>query len=132
IVPLAGALADASEYGNAAVFGSNIVNEFLNDDGFPYSRISKYTNFSTLQIWLDEIDDLDPVLEHFKICILVNKRRSRLVNGMTTLCFDRPQLVDGFSNHVNDAPQGGFADRNRYRPPGVFSRHTAHHPFRGL
>src|SRR5881296_414278 len=35
IVPLAGALADTSEYGNAAVFGSNIVNEFLNDDGFP-------------------------------------------------------------------------------------------------
>src|SRR5947207_11951474 len=132
IVPLAGALADTSEYGNAAVFGRNIVDKFLNDDGLSYSRTSEQTNFSALQIWLDQIDNLDSSLEHFKICILVNKRRSRLVNGITPLCFDRSQLVDGFSNHVNDAPQGGFADRNGYRSPGVFSRHTAHHPFRWL
>src|SRR5438093_1442629 len=82
-----------------AVFSSTIVNGFLNYCGFTFSRNSKWTYFSTLQICLDEIDVLDPGLEHFKICILVNKLRSWLVNGVTPLCFDRPELVDGYANH---------------------------------
>src|SRR5207253_10376427 len=86
---------------DAAVFGGNVVDEFLNDDGFSHSRAAEQTNLATFQIRLDEIDNLDAGFKHFKGRILVNQRWCGFMNGVAAFGFNGSEFVDRLADDID-------------------------------
>src|SRR2546428_8141323 len=114
--PLARALPDSRENRDATVFGRDVVDQFLNDDGLSNAGSSEQADFPAFQIRLDEINDLDSCLKHLELSILFDKRRRQLMDGFSSREFDWTQFVDGLTDDVNDAAEGPFTDGYRHRP----------------
>ena len=66
VVPLAGPLADAGEDRVAAVLHGHVVDELLDDDRLAHARAAEEADLAALEERLDEVDDLDPGLEHLE------------------------------------------------------------------
>ena len=54
----------------------DVVDQFLNQNGFADARAAEQTDFSALQEGLDQVDDLDAGLEHFQSGGLIVESRS--------------------------------------------------------
>ena len=111
---------------------SDVVDEFLNDNGFSHSCAAEQSDLSALEVRFDEIDHLNSGLKHFETCVLLNQGRRHFMNGIFSFERDRAQLVDRFANHVDHSAESAFAYRNGYGPPHIFRRHAAHHAIGGL
>src|SRR5260370_20550994 len=64
VVALAGALAYSGEDREAAVLAGNVVDELLDDDGLADAGSAEEADLATLEVGLDEVDDLNAGLEH--------------------------------------------------------------------
>src|SRR5260370_28097380 len=58
----------AGENRDATMLLGDIVDQFHDDHGFAYTCASEQPNFSTLQEWLNQVDDLYAGLKHFGRC----------------------------------------------------------------
>ena len=130
IVPLTGPLADAGEDREAAVTHGDVVDELHDEHRLADAGAAEEAGLAALGVGLEEVDDLDPRLEHLGARGEVHQGRSRPVNGHGLLGIHRPHLVDGLADDVQDAPQDLAADGRRDRLARVGGRHAAHQPFR--
>ena len=129
VVALAGALADSGEDGEAAVLRGDVVDEFLDDDGFADARAAEEAGLAALEEGLDEVDDLHAGLEHLLAGRLLVEGRRLAVNGHALGGLDRAELVDRLADHVEHAAQRFAAHGHGDRAAEVDGIHAAHHAF---
>ena len=122
---LTGPLPHAGEHGHATVLLSHPVDHLLDDDGLAHTRPAEQADLATLHIGLEQVDDLDPGLEHLG-------PRLELVEG-GRIAVDLPVLLDTLDRvgvqrlpeHVEDVAQHGVAHRDRDAASEVAHHGTA-------
>ena len=119
VVALAGALADAGEHRDAAVLLGEVVDQLLDDDGLADAGAAEQADLAAAQVGLEQVDHLDPGLEHLERRALVDERRRRAVDRVALLGLHRPELVHRLADHVQHAAERRRADRHRDRAAGV-------------
>src|SRR6266852_160140 len=132
VVAFAGAFADAGENGNTAVLHGDVVNQFLNQNGFADAGAAEEADFAALQKWLDEVDDFDSGLKHFEGGGLIVQQRRGTVNGIVGVAGERTELVDRLAENVHHAAERGAADGDGDAVAGIHGFHTADQAFGGL
>jgi hypothetical protein len=65
------------------------VDHLLDDDGLPDPRAAEHPDLPALDVRLEEVDDLDPCLEHLRPGLELLERRRRAVDGPPVLVRDR-------------------------------------------
>ena len=129
IVAFARTFAHTGEYGISAMLFGDVVDQFLNKNGFADTGAAEQSNLPAFQERLDEIDDFYAGFKHFGGGRLIFKQRGRAVDGHGLGVLDRPQLVNGRSNYVHHAAQRAPAYGNGNRSALVDRFHAAHHAF---
>ena len=132
VVALAGALAYAGKYGEAAVLGGNVVDQLLDDDRLADTRAAEQAGFAALEKGLDEVDDLNARLEHLLVRGLLVERRSGMVDGIALLRVHRSQIVDRLADDVEHAAQRSATHGHSDGAALVDGLHAAHHAFGGF
>ena len=119
VVAFARALADAGENRIAAVGLGDVVDQFLNQYGFADAGAAEQADFAALGVGREQVDDLDAGDQNLRLGRLLDIGRRRLMDRAARFHRDRTGFVDGFADHVHDAPERARADRNRDRTAGV-------------
>ena len=118
IVTFARTFAHTGEYGISAMLFGDVVDQFLNENGFADAGAAEQSNLAAFQERLDEVDDFYAGFKHFGCGRLIFKQRGRAVNGHGLGVLDRPQLVNGLlqsrSSHGPACP--GLRERKSVRP----------------
>ncbi len=132
VVPLAGPLADPAEDRPAAVAHRDVVDQLLDDDGLADARAAEQPDLAALGERRDEVDDLDPGLEHLGLGLQLGELRRFAVDGPPLgVGRNRRAAVHRLAQHVEDPAQGVLADRHRDRAARVGGRHPADQPVGG-
>ena len=105
------------------------MNQLLNEHRFPDARAAEQSNLSALQKRLNQIDNLDPRLEHFQCCGLLIQQRRRPVNVIARGTLDRPELVHGLPEYVHHASQRRPAHGHADAFAEIHRPHPADQPF---
>src|SRR6185436_5349910 len=127
------AFTDTAKHGDAAVLHGDVVDQLHDDDGLADAGAAEQADLSTLQIRLEEIDDLDAGLEHAQLGGLILERRRMTVNRPALFRLHRPiRKVHGFTEHVQHAAERLGANRNGDWRAGVDHAHAAGHAVSGL
>jgi peptide chain release factor 1 len=111
IVPLAGALPDAGEHGIAAVIERDVVDELHDEHGLADARAAEEAGLAALHVRLEQVDDLDPGLEHLDLGGLLLERRASPVDRPALGGIDPPSLSTGLPTTLMTRPSVP-------RPPG--------------
>ncbi len=120
VVALAGTLAHAAERRQPAVFLGEVVDELLDQHCLAHASSAEQPDLATLGVGGEQVDDLDPRLEH------LGGRRQVL--GARCILMDAAALgvlrqllaeVDRFAQQVEDASERRLSDRHRDRAAGV-------------
>lgn len=90
----------------------DVVDEFLDQDGFADASTAKETDFTATSIGGKEVDDLDAGFQDFCSGGLVDESGRVGVNGRELDTVDGTTLVDGLTNDVHDTTQGRFSNGN--------------------
>ena len=80
VVPLAHALADARKDGISAVLGCDVVNEFLNENCFPYACASEKARLASLYERRHQVNRFYSRLKNFRLRTLPHECRRFAVN----------------------------------------------------
>ncbi len=126
------ALAHAGEDRHPAVLLGHAVDHLLNDDGLADAGSPEEPDLAALHVRLEQVDHLDPGLEHLG-------PRLQLVEGRGA-AVDLPALVDPLNRvrverlpqHVEDVAEDGVADRDGDAAAEVAHRRAAYEPVRLL
>ena len=119
---LAGALPHAGEHRHATVLLGDPVDHLLDDDGLAHAGAAEETDLAALHVGLEEVDDLDPGLEHERARLeLVERRRVAVDLPVLLDAFDGVG-VEGLAEHVEDVAEHGVAHRDRDPAPEVAHR----------
>ena len=132
VVAFAGALADAGEYGIAAVGLGDVVDQFLDEHRLAYAGAAEQADLAALGVRREQVDDLDAGDENLGFRRLLDIGRGWLMDRAASLHVDRPGFIDGFADHVHDAPERALADRDRDRLAGVGDLLAAHQALRNV
>jgi hypothetical protein len=132
VVSFAGTLADASEHGNAAMLHGDVVDQFLNENGFTDACAAEQPDFSALQEGLDQVDDLDAGLKHFESGGLIREQWRGAMNGIVGLARQRAELIHGFAEHVHHTAQSRTPNGNGNASTSVVRFHATNQTFRWL
>ena len=132
VVAFAGALAHAREHRDAAVLQGHVVDELHDDHGLAHTGAAEQAHLAAAQEGLEQVNHLHAGLEHLLGGGLLFQRRRGAVDGVARLGFDFAQTVHRLAQHVDHAPQGGFAHRHGDGAAGVVGFHAAHDAFGGL
>ena len=112
VVALAGALAHAGEDGEAAVLGGDVADQLHDDDRLAHAGAAVGTHLTALAEGADEVNDLQPRLQHLGAGGALLQGRGRTVDGPALLGLHLAQVVQGLTQHVEEAPQAGPAHRH--------------------
>ena len=127
VVSFAGALTYASEYREASVALGDVVDELLDEYGFTDTGTTEQTNFTTLCVGFDEVDDLNARQQNFGCGRKVLKFWSRTVNRQAAIRHvHRAEAVDvgaydveyASADLVTGGHGNGFAERNHFLATG--------------
>ncbi len=91
---------------------SDVVDQFLDDDGFADTGAAKQPDLSAAQIRFEQVDDFDAGLEHLKLRRLLVKQRSLTMNRSPLLGFNGAHVVNRLSEDVEHAAESLLADRD--------------------
>ena len=119
VVALARPLAHAGEHRHARVLLRDVVDELLDDDGLADAGAAEDPDLAALLERADEVDDLEPGLEHLDLGGLVLERGRGAVDRQHLVRLDLALAVDGVAEHVEHAPQRHLAHRHGDRGAGV-------------
>ncbi len=108
----------------------DVVDQFHDQNGFAHAGTAEQTNFTTLGIRSQQVDNFDTCHEDFGFCRLVFEFRSRLVDGAEFGCANVAFFVNRLADNVQDPAQCGFANWNGDWAAGVFDCLTTNEPFR--
>ena len=105
----------------------DVVNELHDQNGLAYARPAEEANFATLQIGLDQIDDLNSGFKHFQRGGLIFKRRRRAVDRVMGVTHDGAKLINRFPKDIHHPAQGCPAHRNFNPLSEIVGLHPANH-----
>ena len=129
VVTFTGTLTNASENRNATVVLSNTLNHFLNQNGLAHTCATEEANLATLNIWGEQVDNLDARFEHLRASLKLVECRRLAVNGPALGDF---QMLTGLeiqdlAGHVENVTLRDVAYRNRDRSTGIGDNRAANH-----
>src|SRR5579863_1509594 len=105
VVAFAGALTHAGENAIATMTFGDIVNQFLNDNGFADASTAECADLATFHEGADEINDFDAGLEDFDARGLVFQGGSFSVNGPTGCIGNIGFVVNRLTEDVKDTTE---------------------------
>ena len=108
------------------VMERNIIDQLHNDDGLPDACPSEQPDLSSFRVGFEEINDLDPCLQHLGLGFLVLQGWGRSMDGISFFGIHRTKTINGIPQHVHHTPQCLLTDRNRDRSPAIRDLHTPH------
>ena len=126
VVAFAGALADAGEYGIAAVGLGDVVDQFLDEHRLAHAGAAEQADLAALGVGREQVDDLDASDEDLGFRRLIDIGRGRLMDRAPSLHRNWAGFIDRFADDVHDAPEGALANRDRDRLAGVGDLLAAH------
>ena len=124
VISFTGTLAYAGEYRISAVLCGDVTNQLLNQYGFAYAGAAEQTDFTTLLIGAQKVNDLDTCLQNLCLCRLFLKGRSFSVDWKIFFHLWLFFIVNGLAQHVENTPQRILTNRNRNRRSGCNGVHT--------
>jgi peptide chain release factor 1 len=128
VVPLARALAHAAEHALPAVPLGDVVDQLLDDDRLAHAGAAEEPDLPALHERGDQVDDLDPRLEHLGLRLERDELRAAAVDRPPErVGRDVGAVVHRHAEHVEDAAERRGADRHRDRRAGVRHVHAADH-----
>src|SRR5439155_2935372 len=117
VVAFARALADAGEHRHAAVFHGDVVNQLLDDDRLADAGAAEEPDLAALEVRLEQVDDLDPGLEHLQLGRLILERRRLAMDRPAFLRFDWAiGEVYRLAEHIEHSAERFRTDRHRNSP----------------
>jgi hypothetical protein len=123
------ALADAREHGHPTVLLRLPADHLLDDHRLPHAGAAEHPNLAALHVGLEQVDDLDPGLEHLLLWLEVLERRR--------IAVDRPPVggldargfgIQRLTEHVVYVPENALADGHGDRAARVRDRCSADEP----
>src|SRR5438128_2273577 len=115
----------SGEDGDASVLLGDVVDELHDQEGLASPGGTEEAGLAALGVGLEEVDHLDPRLEHLDIRGLLFEGRRRAVDRIGLLRVDRGALVHGLADDVQDAAQRLTAHRDRDRAARVLDPHAS-------
>src|SRR5204863_2512598 len=91
----------------------------LDQDGLADARAAEEAHLAALGVGSEEVDDLDPGLEHLLGRREVLDLGRGAVDGPAGVALDGVTPVDRLAQQVEEPPEGRLANRHRDRPAGV-------------
>ena len=112
-------LAHTGEHGITPVGLGDVVDQLHDQDGFAHTGAAEQTDFSTLGIGCQQVHNLNPRHQNFRIGGLVLKIGGFAVNAPAGLALNSLALVNGVAQHVKNTAQGFFAHGHSNGGPAV-------------
>jgi hypothetical protein len=128
VVALSGSLADAGEHRHATVLFGDAIDHLLDHRGLADAGATEHADLSTLDVGLQEVDDLDPRLEHLDLGLEVLELRWAAVDRPALHALRHLRAVNRLAQHVVDVPEHVLAYRDRDRGPRIHDRRPPHDP----
>ncbi len=91
---------------------SDVVDEFHNQNCFAHAGTAEETNFTTLRVRRQKVDNLDACHEDFCFSRLLRERRRITVDAATLRCFNWSFFVNRITGNVHDATKCGRTNWN--------------------
>ena len=129
VITFTGTLTNTSENRNATVVLSNTLNHFLNQNGLAHACATEEADLATLNIWGEQIDNLDARFEHLRTGLKLVECRRLAVNGPALGDFQMFTWlkVQDLTGHVENVTLRDVAYRNRDRSTGIGDNRTTNH-----
>ena len=129
VVTFTSTLTNASENRNTTVVLSNTLNHFLNQNGLAHTCATEEADLATLNIWGEQIDNLDARFEHLRTGLKLVECRRLAVNGPALGDFQMFTWlkVQDLTGHVENVTLRDVAYRNRDRSTGIGDNRTTNH-----
>jgi hypothetical protein len=116
---LTGALADAAEGREALVLLGDRADQLLDQNGLADAGAAEQADLAALRVGSQQVNNLDARLEHLLGGSEVLDLGGAAMDGPALLDLDVAALVDRLAEQVEDAAEGGLADRDRDRAARV-------------
>ncbi len=138
VVAFAGTLAHTGKHRESVVAFGDIVDKLHDEHRLSYAGTAEQTDFATLGVGFEKVDDLDTGIENLGTDGEIVERGGRLMDGAQRLAIKFGQVVDGIAEHVEQASLHLVAGRHRDRTSeilhayatlqtvGTFHSHTSH------
>src|SRR5690554_2115913 len=112
VVSFTGALADSGEYRKTRIPFGDVVDQLLDQYGFADPGTTEESDFTTLGIRLDQVDDLDAGVQDFVGSGQVFEFRRLAVDGVAVFFAHRSDSVDRVAGDVEQTAADFIADRH--------------------
>ena len=132
VVAFTGAFTDARENRRTAVLLGDVVDHLHQNNGLAHAGAAEEAHLAALGEGNKKVNDLDAGFKQFHLGVQVCKGRSRTVDGVVLFSVNRAQFVNGATDDVQDTANGGLANGNHDRVPGVDRVHAADKAFSGV
>ena len=106
----------------------DVVDQLLDQDRLADPRAAEQAGLAPLQVRLEQIDDLDPGLEHLQLRALLFEGRRFAMDRQHRLGVDGTHLVHRFPEYIDHPSESFLADGNHDRGARIDRLHAAHHP----
>ncbi len=127
-MPSRGPLAHSREYRDTTVVGGDPVDHLLDEHRLADTRSTEEADLSTLHVGLEEVDDLDPRLEHRRTRLECVECRRVSVDVPAVVVWADVVGVERHAHDVEDVTEHGVADRDGDPPSGVADGRASHEP----
>ncbi len=124
VVAFAGTLTDASENGVTAVVLCDVVDKFLEENGFADACTTEETDLSTFHVGAEQVDDFDAGFKHLDGGRLVFKLGGSAVDGESERMLDGAGFIDGIADDVDNASERTFANGDGDGRARIFYGHA--------
>jgi hypothetical protein len=110
----------------------HVVDQLHDQHGLAHTGAAEQADLAALAVRGQQVDDLDPGLEHLDLGVLLDEGGRLAVDRQLHLRDHRALLVGGLADHVEDPAQALLANRHLDRRAGVERIHPAHQAVGGV
>ncbi len=129
VVAFTGTFTNARENRITGVHFGDVVDQFHDQNGFTNTGTTEQTDFTTLGVRCEKVDNLDACFQYFGCGRLFREFGRVSVDRATLGRLDVAFFVDGFANNVHDAAQCGVTHWDRDWRACVFDALAANQTF---
>ncbi len=115
IITFTSTLTDTGYNRVSSVFWSDVVNEFLHDNGFSDTRTSEETYFTTLEHRSDKVDNFDTCFKNLCLCCELIVGRSWFVNRGFVFSDRSWFFIDWLTEDIEHSSEYFWTNWHRYR-----------------
>jgi hypothetical protein len=132
VVTFTGTLAYTGENGYTGVLNGDVSDELLHRNRLANTCTTEETNLSTLEVWAEEVNNLDTGFENFRLGSEVFECRCIAVDWRCLLSVCWTTLIDWATENVENTSKGCRSNRNGDWLTRVIGRITADETVRGV